>query len=347
MSYRKKIGEAAIGSAEEKARNIINDAIKTAETKSKESLLEAKEEIHRNRTEADREIRERRGELQKMEKRLVQKEEMLDKRETSFVTKEENLDRQMKKLEALETEKAGIIEQQRKMLEQISSMTADQARAYLLESLQNDLKHESAAMIKDMEARTKEEAEVQARELISRAIQKCASDHVSEVTVSSVTLPNDEMKGRIIGREGRNIRTLENLTGVDLIIDDTPETIVLSSFDMVRREIARIALERLIQDGRIHPTRVGDMVEKARKEVDQVIKKEGERAIFETNVHGIHPELVRLLGRMHYHTSFGQNVLNHSIEVAHLSGILAGELKVDVNAAKRALTGRIPVLQFK
>ncbi len=336
MSYRKKIGEAAIGSAEEKARNIINDAIKTAETKSKESLLEAKEEIHRNRTEADREIRERRGELQKMEKRLVQKEEMLDKRETSFVTKEENLDRQMKKLEALETEKAGIIEQQRKMLEQISSMTADQARAYLLESLQNDLKHESAAMIKDMEARTKEEAEVQARELISRAIQKCASDHVSEVTVSSVTLPNDEMKGRIIGREGRNIRTLENLTGVDLIIDDTPETIVLSSFDMVRREIARIALERLIQDGRIHPTRVGDMVEKARKEVDQVIKKEGERAIFETNVHGIHPELVRLLGRMHYRTSFGQNVLNHSIEVAHLSGILAGELKVDVNAAKRA-----------
>ncbi|MBQ1271895.1 MAG: DUF3552 domain-containing protein, partial [Clostridia bacterium] len=329
MIYRKKIGEAAIGSAEEKARNIVNDAIRTAETKSKESLLEAKEEIHRNRTEAEREIRERRGELQRMEKRLVQKEEMLDKRETSFVTKEENLDRQMKKVEALEVEKNEVISQQRKMLEQISSMTADQARAYLLETLQNDLKHESAAMIKDMEARTKEEVEVQARELISRAIQKCASDHVSEATVSSVTLPNDEMKGRIIGREGRNIRALENLTGVDLIIDDTPETIVLSSFDMVRREIARIALERLIQDGRIHPTRVGDMVEKARKEVDQVIKKEGERAIFETNVHGIHPELVKLLGRLHYRTSFGQNVLNHSIEVAHLSGILAGELKVD------------------
>ena len=336
IAYRKKIAEAAIGSAEEKAKNIVNDAIKTAETKSKEALLEAKEDIHRSRTEAEKEIRDRRGELQRMEKRLVQKEEMLDKRETSFVTKEENLDRQMKKVEALEVEKAGIIEQQKKMLEQISSMTADQARAYLLETLQNDLKHESAAMIKDMEARTKDEAEAQARELITRAIQKCASDHVSEATVSVVTLPNDEMKGRIIGREGRNIRTLENLTGVDLIIDDTPETITLSSFDMVRREIARIALERLIQDGRIHPTRVGDMVEKARKEVDQVIKKEGERAIFETNVHGIHPELVKLLGRLHYRTSFGQNVLNHSIEVAHLSGILAGELKVDINAAKRA-----------
>ncbi|MBQ5821219.1 MAG: DUF3552 domain-containing protein, partial [Clostridia bacterium] len=278
IAYRKKIGEAAIGSAEEKARNIINDAMKTAETKSKETLLEAKEDIHRSRTEAEKEIRDRRGELQRMEKRLVQKEELLDKREASYAAKEENLDRQMKKAEALEVQKIEIIEQQRKMLEQISSMTADQARAYLLETLQNDLKHESAAMIKDMETRTREEAENQAKELITRAIQKCASDHVSEATVSVVSLPNDEMKGRIIGREGRNIRALENLTGVDLIIDDTPETITLSSFDMVRREVARIALERLIQDGRIHPTRVGDMVEKARKEVDQVIKKEGERA---------------------------------------------------------------------
>lgn len=334
--YRKKIGEAAIGSAEEKAKNIINDAIRTAETKSKETLLEAKEEIHKTRTDAEREIRDRRAELQHMENRLVQKEELLDKREQSYESKEENLEREMKKVSALEEEKANVIAEQRKMLEQISSMTADQARAYLLESLQNDLKHESAAMIMDAQARTKEEAENQARELICHAIQKCAADHVSESTVSVVSLPNDEMKGRIIGREGRNIRTLEQLTGVDLIIDDTPETITLSSFDMVRREVARIALERLIQDGRIHPTRIGDMVEKARREVDQVIKKEGERAIFETNVHGLHPELVKLLGRLHYRTSFGQNVLNHSIEVSHLSGILAGELKIDVASARRA-----------
>lgn len=333
---RKKAGKAKVESADAEAKRIVNEAIKNAETKSKETLLAAKEEIHKNRTEAEKEIRDRRVELQRMEKRLIQKEEILDKREESYEAKENNLSRQMKKAEELEHEKLEVIAEQRKMLEQISSMTADQARAYLLETLQNDLKHESAAMIKDMQVRTKEEAETQARELISRAIQKCASDHVAESTVSVVTLPNDEMKGRIIGREGRNIRTLENLTGVDLIIDDTPETITLSSFDAVRREVARIALERLIQDGRIHPTRVGDMVEKARKEVDQVIKKEGERAVFETNVHGLHPELVKLLGRLHYRTSFGQNVLNHSIEVSHLSGILAGELKVDVASAKRA-----------
>lgn len=334
--YRKKIGEAAIGSAEEKAKNIINEAIKTAETKQKEALLEAKEDIHRNRTEAEREIRDRRTELQRLEKRVIQKEEILDKREESYETKEAALAKQMKKIEALESEKQAVISEQKRLLEQISGMSTEQARAYLLDVLQNDLKHESAAMIKDMVLRTREEAEIQARELISRAIQKCASDHVSEVTVSVVSLPNDEMKGRIIGREGRNIRALENLTGVDLIIDDTPETITLSSFDPVRREIARVALERLIQDGRIHPTRVNDMVEKARKEVDQVIKKEGERALFETNIHGLHPELVKLLGRLHYRTSFGQNVLNHSIEVSHLSGILAGELHIDVASAKRA-----------
>ena len=336
IAYRKKIAEAAIGSAEEKAKAIVNEAIKLGETKQKEALLEAKEEIHKNRTEAEKEIKERRTELQKMEKRLTQKEETLDKRADSYEKKENVLASKIKDVEARQQEIEEIKAGQRAVLERISGMTAEQARAYLMETLENDLKHEKALMVSEYMNMAKEEAENNAKDIISLAIQRCASDHVSETTVSVVSLPNDEMKGRIIGREGRNIRALEQLTGVDLIIDDTPETITLSSFDMVRREIARIALEKLIQDGRIHPTRVSEMVEKARKEVETTIKKEGERAIFETGVHGIHPELMKLLGRLRYRTSFGQNVLNHAIEVSHLSGLLAGELGADVTAAKRA-----------
>ncbi len=333
---RKKIPEAAVGSAEEKAKTIVNEAIKLGETKQKEALLEAKEEIHKNRTEADKEIKERRTELQKMEKRLTQKEETLDKRADSYEKKESVLASKIKDVEARQMEIEEIKAGQRAVLERISGMTADQAKTYLMETLENDLKHEKALMVSEYMNMAKEEAENNAKDIISLAIQRCASDHVSETTVSVVSLPNDEMKGRIIGREGRNIRALEQLTGVDLIIDDTPETITLSSFDMVRREIARIALEKLIQDGRIHPTRVSEMVEKARKEVETTIKKEGERAIFETGVHGIHPELMKLLGRLRYRTSFGQNVLNHAIEVSHLAGLLAGELGADVTAAKRA-----------
>ena len=334
--YRQRISEAMIGSAEEKSKNIINDAIKLAETRKKEALLEAKEEIHRSRSEAEKEVKEHRSELQRLEKRNIQKEEILDKRSSVYDQKESALQAKIKEVESLQYETEEIKKGQRAVLERISGMTVDQAKVYLISTLENELKHESAVLIKDIEARTKEESETRAKELISMAIQRCASDHVAEATVSVVTLPNDEMKGRIIGREGRNIRALEQLTGVDLIIDDTPETITLSSFDMVRREIARIALEKLIQDGRIHPTRVGDMVEKARKEVELTIKKEGEHAIFETGVHGIHPELIRLLGRLRFRTSFGQNVLMHSIEVSHLAGLLAGELGIDTTAAKRA-----------
>lgn len=336
VTYRKRIAEATIGSAEEKARTIVNDAIKLGETKQKEVLLEAKEEIHKLRSEADKEIKERRTELQKMEKRVIQKEETLDKRADSFEKKEAVLASKIRDAETRQLEIDEIKAGQRAVLERISGMTVDQAKTYLMENLENDLKHEKALMISEYMNRAKEEAENNAKDIISLAIQRCASDHVSETTVSVVTLPNDEMKGRIIGREGRNIRALEQLTGVDLIIDDTPETITLSSFDMVRREIARIALEKLIQDGRIHPTRVSEMVEKARKEVEATIKKEGERAIFETGIHGVHPELMKLLGRLRYRTSFGQNVLNHSIEVSHLSGLLAGELGADITAAKRA-----------
>lgn len=334
--YRKKVCERTIGSAEEKATQIVNDAIKTAEAKQKESILEAKEEIHKHRTEAEKEIKERRNEIQNMEKRLLQREETLDKRAASYDQKEQNLQKKLAENEKRAAEIDEIKKQQTEMLEKISGFTAEQAKNLILSSLEDDLAHEKALLIKDSEVRAKEEADETARKIVSLAIQKCASDHVSETTVSAVVLPNDEMKGRIIGREGRNIRALENLTGVDIIIDDTPETITLSSFDIARREVARIALESLIQDGRIHPTRIGDMVEKARKEVDAVIKKEGERAIFETGIHGIHPELIKLLGRLHYRTSYGQNVLDHSIEVSHLAGLLAGELKIDVVAAKRA-----------
>ncbi len=333
---QKKKDSTTLGTAEERAKNIVNEALKTAETKKKESLLEAKEEIHRNRTEAEKEIRERRNEVQRLEKRMIQKEDALDKRAEGLEHRENVLEGKIReadeKLEELEKEKVV----QRAMLEKISGMSAEQAKDYLLGTLKDELKHEKALMIKETEERTKEEAETKARDIISLAIQKCASDHVSETTVSVVALPNDEMKGRIIGREGRNIRALENLTGVDIIIDDTPETITLSCFDISRREVARIALERLIQDGRIHPTRVGDMVEKAKKEVEAVMRKEGERAVFETGVHGINPELMRLIGKLHYRTSFGQNVLDHSIEVSHIAGVLAGELHVDVNLAKRA-----------
>jgi len=336
IAYRKKIGEALIGSAEEKAKSIINEAIKLGDTKQKEALIEAKEEIHKNRSEAEKEIRERRNELQKLEKRLVQKEEVLDKRADSYEHKETVLANKMKSLEAKEVEIEEIKLGQRAVLERISGMTVDQAKTYMMTTLEDELKHEQALMIKEYETRAIDEAETKAKEILSLAIQKCASDHVSETTVSVIQLPNDEMKGRIIGREGRNIRTLEALTGVDLIIDDTHETIALSSFDMVRREIAKIALTKLISDGRIHPTRVGEMVEKARREIEQTIKKEGERAIFETGVHGIHPEIIKCLGRLRFRTSFGQNVLDHSIEVSHLSGLLAGELGIDITSAKRA-----------
>ena len=336
IAYRKKIGEALIGSAEEKAKSIINEAIKLGDTKQKEALIEAKEEIHKNRSEAEKEIRERRNELQKLEKRLVQKEEVLDKRADSYEHKETVLANKMKSLEAKEAEIEEIKLGQRAVLERISGMTVDQAKTYMMTTLEDELKHEQALMIKEYETRAIDEAETKAKEILSLAIQKCASDHVSETTVSVIQLPNDEMKGRIIGREGHNIRTLEALTGVDLIIDDTHETIALSSFDMVRREIAKIALTKLISDGRIHPTRVGEMVEKARREIEQTIKKEGERAIFETGVHGIHPEIIKCLGRLRFRTSFGQNVLDHSIEVSHLSGLLAGELGIDITSAKRA-----------
>lgn len=334
--YRKKVGEATIGSAEQKAKDIVNEAIKTAETKQKEALLEAKEDIHRSRTEAEKEIRERRNEVQRLEKRVIQKEESLDRRADSYEKKENVLASKMKVVEEKEAELEELKKGERAVLERISGMTAEQAKTELIANLEGELKHEQAIKIQKYENRTKEEAETKAREIISLAIQRCAADHVAEATISAVTLPNDEMKGRIIGREGRNIRALEQLTGVDLIIDDTPETITISCFDMVRREIARIALEKLIQDGRIHPARIGDMVEKARKEVEQTIKKEGENATFVTGVHGIHPELVKLLGRLHYRTSFGQNVLVHSIEVSHIAGLIAGEIGADVTAAKRA-----------
>ena len=334
--YRKRIAEATIGSAEDKAKQIVNEAIKLAETKQKEALIEAKDEIHRLRTEADREIRERRNEVQRLEKKLNQKEDILDKRSELYDQKENTLSTKLREVEALQKEVEDIKLGQRAVLERISGFTADQAKAQLIAELEGTLAHESARLIQDNEQRTKENAESMAKEIICTAIQRYASDYVAETTVSSVALPNDEMKGRIIGREGRNIRTLEQLTGVDLIIDDTPETITISSFDVVRREVARIALEKLIQDGRIHPTRIGDMVEKAQKEVDQVIRKEGENAVYLTGVHGIHPELVKILGRLRYRTSFGQNVLKHSIEVSHIAGLIASELGIDPAPAKRA-----------
>ena len=333
---RKNVAEREIGSAEQEATRIVNEAYKSAESKKREALLEAKEEILKAKNEHEKEVKDRRSELQRQENRLQQKEENLDRKTENIEKKEEQLSARLAKLDATQAEAEALKQQQVDELERISGLTADEARNYLLKQLEEDVVHESAMKIKEITARYKDEADTKAREIISLAIQRCAADHVSEATVSVVPLPNDDMKGRIIGREGRNIRTLETLTGVDLIIDDTPEAITVSCFDPVRREIARLALEKLILDGRIHPARIEEMVEKAKREVDAVIRAEGERAIFETNVHGLHPELVKLLGRMRYRTSYGQNVLNHSIEVSHVAGLLAAEIGANVTEAKRA-----------
>ena len=336
IQQRKKSAEREIGSAEDEAKRIINEAYKSAESKKREAMVEAKEEILKARNEHEREVKERRADLQRQEHRLQQKEETLDRKTDNIEKKEEQLTARLAKLETTQAEAEQAKQNQLEMLERISGFTVEEAKSYLLKQLEQDVTHESAMKIKEIEARFKDEADTKAREIISLAIQRYAADHVAEATVSVVPLPNDEMKGRIIGREGRNIRTIETLTGVDLIIDDTPEAITVSCFDPVRREIARLALEKLILDGRIHPARIEEMVEKAKREVDATIKAEGERAIFETNVHGLHPELVKLLGRMRYRTSYGQNVLNHSIEVSHIAGLLAAEIGANVAEAKRA-----------
>ena len=334
--YRKKVSEREISSAEEEAKRIVNEGIKTAENKKREALLEAKEEIHKNRSENEKEMRERRAEIQKQERRLQQKEENLDKKTDALDKKTEALNKKFAEAEAQEEEIRMVKKSQLELLEKISGFTVDEAKQYLIRQLETEVTHEAAAKVREIEAQYKDEAEERAREIIVTAIQRCAADHASEVTVSVVPLPNDEMKGRIIGREGRNIRSIETLTGCDLIIDDTPEAITVSSFDPVRREVARLALEKLIQDGRIHPARIEEMVAKAQREVNQAIKEAGDRAAFETNIHGLHPDIIKLLGRQKYRTSYGQNVLNHSIEVAHISGLLAAELGVDVTTAKRA-----------
>ena len=336
MTYRKKVAEREISSAEDEAKRIINDAIKGAESKKREALVEAKEEIHKQRSEFEREEKARRADLQKQERRLQQKEENLDRKTDSLERKNETLARKISDVEAQQQEIALIKKSQLEMLEKVSGYTVDEAKAYLINALKDEVTHEMAVKVKEVEAQYKEEADARAREIIVTAIQRCAADHASEVTVSVVPLPNDEMKGRIIGREGRNIRSIETLTGCDLIIDDTPEAITVSSFDPVRREVARLALEKLIADGRIHPARIEEMVAKAQKEVNATIKAEGERAVFETNIHGLNSELIKLLGRMKYRTSYGQNVLQHSIEVSHIAGLLAAELGVEVNVAKRA-----------
>ena len=336
ISYRKKVSEREISSAEEEAKRIINESIKSAESKKREALLEAKEEIHKNRTEYEREVKERRAELQKQERRLLQKEENIDKKSDILEKKTETLNKKLAEADAHQEEIKQIKRSQLEMLEKISGYSVEDAKQYLISSVETEVTHEMAMKVKEIEARAKDEADATAREIIALAIQRCAADHASEITVSVVPLPNDEMKGRIIGREGRNIRSIETLTGCDLIIDDTPEAITVSSFDPVRREVARLALEKLIADGRIHPARIEEMVAKAQKEVNSVIKAEGERAVFETNVQGLHPDLVKLLGRQKYRTSYGQNVLSHSIEVSHIAGLLASELGADVTIAKRA-----------
>ncbi len=336
QKQKRLAGEKEIFSAEEEATRIMNEAYKSAESKKREALVEAKEEILKARTEHDKEVKERRVDLQRQENRLQQKEENLDKKLENLERKEETLQNRIVKQEELNRGVESLYQQQVEILEKLSGYTAEEAKNYLLAELEAEVTHESAMKIKEIETRFKDEADVMAREIITLAIQRCAADHVSEATVSVVPLPNDEMKGCIIGREGRNIRTLETMTGVDLIIDDTPEAITVSCFDPVRREIARLTLEKLILDGRIHPARIEEMVEKSKREVDIIIKSEGERAIFETNVHGLHPEIVKLLGRMRFRTSYGQNVLNHSIEVAHVAGLLAAEIGADVNLAKRA-----------
>ena len=333
---RKNVVEKKIGSAEGKAREIIDEAIKSAEAKKKEALLEAKEENLKAKNELDKEIKERRAEVQRYEKRVLNKEEAIERKSKSLEKKENGLKNKEEKLAEAQTKVDELSEKRVQELERISGLTSEQAKEYLLKTVEEEVKIETAKLVKELESQAKEEADKKAKEIVVNAIQKCATDHVSETTISVVSLPNDEMKGRIIGREGRNIRTLESLTGVDLIIDDTPEAVVLSGFDPIRREIARIALEKLIVDGRIQPTRIEEMVNKARKEVETMIREEGEAATLEVGVHGIHPELVKLLGKMKFRTSYGQNALKHSIEVAHLSGLLAAEMGLDVRIAKRA-----------
>ena len=336
IAYRTKSYESKIGSAEEKSREIIDEALKTAETKKREALLEAKEESLKTKNELEKETRERRAELQRYERRVLSKEENLDKKSDAMEKREAGLAAREEALNKRNAEVESLYEKGIQELERISGLTSEQAKEYLLKSVEDDVKHDTAKLIKELDNKAKEEADKKAREYVVTAIQRCAADHVAETTVSVVQLPNDEMKGRIIGREGRNIRTLETLTGVELIIDDTPEAVVLSGFDPVRREVARIALERLIVDGRIHPARIEEMVEKAQKEVETNMREEGEAAALEVGIHGLHPELIRLLGKLKYRTSYGQNALKHSIEVAQLSGLLAGEIGLDVRMAKRA-----------
>ena len=336
IAYRKNVAEAKLGKAEDKAREIIDEALKAAEAKKRETLLEAKEEAMKTKNEIDKEVKDRRNELQRMEKRVLSREENLDRKTEAVEKKEASLSRKEAELTKLKQEVSDLEAKRTQELERISGLTSEQAKEYLLKTVEDEVKHETAVMIKELETRAKEEADKKAKDYVVTAIQKCAVDHVSETTISLVQLPNDEMKGRIIGREGRNIRTLETMTGVDLIIDDTPEAVLLSSFDPVRREVARIALEKLIVDGRIHPARIEEMVEKAQKEVETMMREEGEAATLEVGVHGLHPELIRLLGKMKFRTSYGQNALKHSVEVAQLSGLLAGEIGLDVRLAKRA-----------
>lgn len=336
FNYRKRIAEAKIGVAEERAERIVEDAKKDAEAKKKEILLEAKEESIKVKNEMEKEVRDRRNEQQRTERRLIQKEETLDRKADAYEKKEEQLNKRLEELDKQKEEVESLHEKQVKELERISGLTREEAKNYILANVETEVKHEATLMIKEIESKAKLEADRRSREIVANAIQKCAVDHVAETTVSVVQLPNDEMKGRIIGREGRNIRALETLTGIDLIIDDTPEAVILSGFDPIRREIARIALEKLIVDGRVHPSRIEEMVEKARKEVEVIIRDEGESATFDTGVNGLHPELIKLLGKLKYRTSYGQNVLKHSMEVAHLTGLMAAELGVDVNIAKRA-----------